>query len=149
MKRSLYVKLKNWMSNSIHPDEMAHMSPVIWIFAVCKSLLLSPVAVKELKFEKLFYLKYWQKKKKNPLTFRTLWANSMNPKNFTFFFFFFLSYSHFSPESRFDISCKLTPMETIRMKCQILFSGKNQKNIPKCPLLKMLPSMLIVKNSIC
>ena len=28
-----------------------------------------------------------------------------------------------------DISCKLSPMETICMKCQILFSGENKKNI--------------------
>ena len=33
------------MSNSVDPDEMAHL---IWIYAVCKSLLLLPVAVKEL-----------------------------------------------------------------------------------------------------
>ena len=34
------------MSNSVDPDETAHMSRLIWIYAVCKSLLLSPVAVK-------------------------------------------------------------------------------------------------------
>ena len=32
----------------------------------------------------------------------------------------------FSQESGFDISCKLS-QETICMKCQILFSGKNKK----------------------
>ena len=37
------------MSNSVDPDETAHMSRLIWIYAVCKSLLLSLVAVKELK----------------------------------------------------------------------------------------------------
>ena len=36
------------MLNSVDPDETAHMSRLIWIYAVCKSLLLSPVAVKEL-----------------------------------------------------------------------------------------------------
>ena len=36
------------MANSVDPDETAHMSRLIWIYAVCKSLLLSPVAVKEL-----------------------------------------------------------------------------------------------------
>ena len=41
--------LKDWMSNSVDPDETAHMSRLIWIYDVCKSLLLSPVAVKELK----------------------------------------------------------------------------------------------------
>ena len=36
------------MSNSVDPDETAHMSRLIWIYAVSKSLLLSSVAVKEL-----------------------------------------------------------------------------------------------------
>ena len=31
------------------------------------------------------------------------------------------------------------------MKCQILSSGKNKKNISKCCLLPFLPSMLSVK----
>ena len=31
------------------------------------------------------------------------------------------------------------------MKCQILFSGKNKKNISKCRLLKILPRVLSVK----
>ena len=30
------------------------------------------------------------------------------------------------------------------MKCQILFSGKNKKNISKCRLLKILPTVLSV-----
>ena len=33
------------------------------------------------------------------------------------------------------------------MKCQILFSGKNKKNISKCRLLKILPRVLSVKMS--
>ena len=53
---------------------------------------------------------------------------------------------------RFDISCKLSPnifllanclMETICMKHQILFSGKNKKN--KYCLLKILPRVLSIK----
>ena len=32
-------------------------------------------------------------------------------------------------KSEYDVSCKLSPMETICMKCQIMFSGKNKKNI--------------------
>ena len=36
------------MSNSVDPDETAHMSRLICISVVCKSLLLSPVSVKEL-----------------------------------------------------------------------------------------------------
>ena len=46
------------MSNSIDPDEMAHMSHLIWTYPVCKSLLLSPVVVKELKDG---FLKNWLK----------------------------------------------------------------------------------------
>ena len=42
LKRSLYVKLKDGMSNSVDSDETAHMSRLIWIHTVCKSLLLSP-----------------------------------------------------------------------------------------------------------
>ena len=34
------------------------------------------------------------------------------------------------------------------MKCQILFSGKNKKNISKCRLLKILPRVLSVKTLI-
>ena len=33
------------------------------------------------------------------------------------------------------------------MKCQILFSEKNKKNISKCRLLKILPRVLSVKGS--
>ena len=32
------------------------------------------------------------------------------------------------------------------MKCQILFPGKNKKNISKCRLLEILPRVLSVKN---
>ena len=55
LKRSLYVKLKDWMSNSVAPDETIHMSCLIWIYAVCKSLLLLPVAVNELKGINFFF----------------------------------------------------------------------------------------------
>ena len=33
------------------------------------------------------------------------------------------------------------------MKYQILFSGKNKKNLSKCHLLKILPRMLSVKQA--
>ena len=48
-------------------------------------------------------------------------------KNFSrqLFEIFFL----FFPKIGFDILCKLSPMETICIKCQILFSGKNTKNV--------------------
>ena len=51
----------------------------------------------------------------------------------------------FSSEIGSDTSCKLSPKETICMKCQILFSRKNKKKISKCCLLKFLPSMQSVK----
>ena len=41
----------------------------------------------------------------------------------------------------FDISCKLSPKETICMKCQILFYGKIE-NIRLCRPLKFLSNML-------
>ena len=33
----------------------------------------------------------------------------------------------FTQKTGFDIACKLSPLETVCMKCQILFSGKNKK----------------------
>ena len=38
-------------------------------------------------------------------------------------------FSYFPQKTGFDISCKLSPMETICIKCQIMFSGKNKKNV--------------------
>ena len=49
---------------------------------------------------------------------------------------FWWYFSYFSQKIKYDISCKLSPKETICMKCQILFSGKNKKNISKCCMLK-------------
>ena len=44
-----------------------------------------------------------------------------------------------------DISCKLSPLETICMKCHILFSGKNKIFFfSNCCLLKILPRVLSV-----
>ena len=42
-------------------------------------------------------------------------------------------------------SRRQTDKETICIKCQILFSGKNKKNVSKCCLLKILPRVLSVK----
>ena len=38
-------------------------------------------------------------------------------------------FPYFSQKTGFDISCKLSPMETICIKCKILLSGKKKKNI--------------------
>ena len=59
----------------------------------------------------------------------TLWANWTN----------WWYFSYFSQKTSFDISWKLSPVETICMKCQILFSRKIKKNISVCRLLKILP----------
>ena len=54
-------------------------------------------------------------------------------------------FSYFSQEMGFDISCKLSQLETICMKCQIPFPEQNKKNISKCCLLKILSRVLSVK----
>ena len=74
------------------------------------------------------------------LTLTTLMANSADGKLIVLFFF--------SQKLGFCISCKLSPKETICMKCQILVSGKYKKYISKCRLLKILPSTQSVKDTI-
>ena len=64
--------------------------------------------------------------------------------NWRYFFFIF-----FTQETGFDIPCKLFPLETICLKCQMLFSGKNKKSISKCHLLKILLSVLRINNKPC
>ena len=66
------------------------------------------------------------------LTFTTLWAHSP----------YFVS-----SKIGFDISYKLSPEETICMKCQILFLGKDKESF-KLSSAKFLPSMLSV-NRVC
>ena len=59
--------------------------------------------------------------------------------------FVFLSY--FPRKKGFDLSCKLSPKETICMKDQNLFSKKIKKHISKCrPLIS--PSMLYVNKMV-
>ena len=55
------------------------------------------------------------------LTITNHCADSPNDKLLIFFLF--------SQKTGFDISCKLSPMETICMKCQYLFSGKKIRKI--------------------
>ena len=66
-------------------------------------------------------------------TLTMLWADLADNK--------LVIFSYLSQKIAFDTSCKLSPMETICMKYQSLFSGKN-KNISKCRLLKIISSML-------
>ena len=57
---------------------------------------------------------------------RLQWVNALHlasRQHFEIVFLFFFQ------KSGSDISCKLLPLKTICMKCQILFSGKNKKNI--------------------
>ena len=54
---------------------------------------------------------------------------------------------YFSQKTGFDISCKLSPMETICMKCLILFSGKNQKNITKLSSVEFAQRVVKVKSN--
>ena len=58
---------------------------------------------------------------------------------------FEIFFSYFSQKTGFDISCKLCRMETICMKCQILFSGKNKKNITNLSSAKLIKRVLKVK----
>ena len=49
------------------------------------------------------------------IPFTTHWANSADDKLMIFF-----------PDNRLNISCKLSTLETICLKCQDLFSGQNK-----------------------
>ena len=50
-------------------------------------------------------------------------------------------FSYFSQKTGFDISCKLSLIETICMKYQILFYGKNKKNIINLSSAELAPSL--------
>ena len=69
------------------------------------------------------------------ITFTCLWTNSADDK-LTFF-------SYVSVDIGFDLSCKLSPLETICMNGQSLFSVKNKINVSKWHLLNVLPSISI------
>ena len=56
-------------------------------------------------------------------------------------------FSYFSPKTGFDISCKFSPLETICIKWHNLFPEKKQ-NISICRLLKILPRILSVKQTV-
>ena len=68
------------------------------------------------------------------LTFTSFLANSADDK------LIFASY-FFPRKIGFAILCKLSPVETICMKCPNLFYWKNKKNISMYRLLTFLPSM--------
>ena len=58
------------------------------------------------------------------LAFTTTWANSADDKLMIIFFIF-------PRKTGFNISCKLSQIETIYMKCQMLFHKKNKKKYLK------------------
>ena len=75
------------------------MSNLIWIFAACKSLLLSPLAVKELTM-------------KPGLTFTALWLIQQMTDIFSYFISrkcALIFYANCLQKMSFDISCKLSP----------------------------------------
>ena len=55
-------------------------------------------------------------------------------------------FSYFPQKTGYDISCKLSPKETICMKCQILFSEKNKKNIINLSSAKNAQRVVKVKS---
>ena len=71
------------------------------------------------------------------LTFTTLRVISADKK-------LTILFSYFSWKTGFDISCKLSPEESICMKHQTCFLGKIRINISKCRLLKILPGRLSI-----
>ena len=92
------------------------------------------------------------------LTFTTLWVNSADGELIILFLFFpengiwhFMQIVSIG-DNLHEISKPVfweKKKETICMKYQILFSGKNKKNISKWCLLKNLPRVLSVKYLIC
>ena len=76
------------------------------------------------------------------ITLNTLGKNFSRPHFEIFFLIFFQKIG-------FDTSCKLSPYETVCMKCQSLFSGKNKKNIINLSTAEFAQRMVIaVKPSV-
>ena len=73
-----------------------------------------------------------------PLTLSTL------DKSFSRWHFEIFLFSYFSQETRLDISCQLSPLETIWMKYQILFSVQNKKNIINLLSAEFAPTVVKV-----
>ena len=67
---------------------------------------------------------------------KEIWFWIANGQMVGYYCFTFL----FSQKIGSYISCKLSPEETVCMKCQILLSWINKENIPKFYQLKFLPS---------
>ena len=65
--------------------------------------------------------------RKNKIWTKTATAANNNDLSFRLALCVILKY--FPQKTDFDISCKLSPMETVCMKCQSLFSGGKKENI--------------------
>ena len=100
-------------------------SQLIWIYTVCKG-------------------RVYQGSAAEGLTFTTLLGNSADDK---------LIFSYFSQKTRFDLSCRLSPLskrvyeknkklEKICMRCEKLFPTTNKKNISVCRLLNIFLTVL-------
>ena len=88
-----------------------------------------------MKYTALFLLK------NNILNLYRLLADSADNKLVIFFLIF-------PRKTGSDISCKLSPMETICMRCQILFSGENERYFKMLSCEKILPREPRLKNVI-
>ena len=87
----------------------------------------SPISLKKKSFKLL------------SLAFTMLWANSADDKLMIFLIFFFLQITIWNFMQIVSSVCKFWPDETICLKCQILPSRKNKKNITNCHLINFLP----------
>ena len=102
-------------------------SQLIWIYTVCKGraylgsarlgLIQCMIILQQISSSDHFYLCL------------ALWVKFSADNILKYFFYF-------SQKTRFDISCKLSPKETICMTFQVLFSGKIRKISPIWHLLK-------------
>ena len=86
----------------------------------------------------------WSAKITNFLNIYHSLGKILNRRHFEIYFFFIFPRKH---DLTFHANClqwRQSPMETICMKHQILFSGKNKKKISKYRLLKFLPSVISI-----
>ena len=56
-------------------------------------------------------------------------------------------FPYFYQKTGFDISCKLSPMETICRQCQSLTSGKNKKNAISMSSVELAKRVVKFKNN--
>ena len=102
-KKSLYVKLKDWMSNSVDPDETAHDEPSHLDLCCLQKPIIIACGSERVNADDI--LKY---------------------------------FPYFSQKTGFGITCKLSPVQIICMKCKNLFFEKQVRKISSiCRLLNV------------